>query len=50
MEQEISSFYNIADGYEKILITMDTDPFTQLKNGYKKISVYDFLLEEGGTR
>jgi predicted AAA+ superfamily ATPase len=50
MEQEISSFYTIADGYEKILITMDTDPFTQLKNGYKKISVYDFLLEEGGTR
>src|SRR5574344_270109 len=47
MEQEISSFYTIADGYEKILITMDTDPFTQLKNGYKKISVYDFLLEEG---
>ena len=50
MEQEISSFYTIADGYEKILITMDTDPFTQLKNGYKKISVYDFLLEEGETR
>jgi len=50
MEQEISSFYTIADGYEKILITMDTDPFTQLKNGYKKISVYDFLLEEGEAR
>jgi len=29
-EQEISSFRKIDDGYKKIVITMDDDPFTIL--------------------
>lgn len=45
-EQEISSFYKIDDGYKKIVITMDNDPFTILENGYKKMNVFDFLLNE----
>lgn len=45
-EQEISSFYNLDDGYKKIVITMDNDPFTILKNGYKKVNAIDFLLDE----
>lgn len=45
-EQEISSFYKIDDGYKKIVITMDNDPFSVLENGYKKIYVFDFLLNE----
>ena len=45
-EQEISSFYKIDDGYKKIVITMDNDPFTILENGYKKMQVFDFLLNE----
>ena len=43
-EQEVSSFYGLDDGYKKIVITMDDDPFVNLKNGYKKINVFDFLL------
>ncbi len=45
-EQEVSSFYGLDDGYKKIVITMDDDPFVNLKNGYKKISVFDFLLND----
>lgn len=45
-EQEVSSFYGLDDGYKKIVITMDDDPFTNLKNGYKKINVFDFLLDD----
>lgn len=45
-EQEVSSFYGLDDGYKKIVITMDEDPFTILKNGYKKINVFDFLLND----
>lgn len=45
-EQEVSSFYGLDDGYKKIVITMDDDPFTNLKNGYKKINVIDFLLDD----
>jgi hypothetical protein len=45
-EQEISSFYGLDDGYKKIVITMDDDPFVNLKNGYKKINVFDFLLND----
>ena len=33
-------------GYKKIVITMDNDPFTNLENGYKKINMLDFLLDE----
>lgn len=43
-EQELSSFKRISDGYKKILITMDDDPFDLLDDGYKKINVIDFLL------
>lgn len=46
-EQEVSSFYGLDDGYKKIVITMDDDPFVNLKNGYKKINVFDFLLNDG---
>lgn len=45
-ERELSSFKNLDDGYKKILITMDNDPFTNLENGYKKINMLDFLLDE----
>ena len=44
-EQEIGSFRNIDDGYRKIVITMDIDPFTILESGYKKINCIDFLLD-----
>lgn len=43
-KQELDSFRNIADGYKKIVITMDVDPFIILENGFKKINVIDFLL------
>lgn len=45
-EQELSSFYGLDDGYKKIVITMDDDPFINLEKGYKKINVFDFLLNE----
>lgn len=44
-EQEISSFYGIDDGYRKIVITMDDDPFVNLENGYKKLYAIDFFLD-----
>lgn len=45
-EREISSFYNLDDGYRKIVITMDSDPFSDLGKGYKKLNMLDFLLDE----
>ncbi len=45
-EQEVSSFYGLDDGYKKIVITLDDDPFINLKNGYKKINAIDFLLND----
>lgn len=45
-EQEISSFYHLDDGYKKIVITMDDDPFSDLGNGYKKINLFDFLIND----
>ena len=45
-EQEISSFYGLDDGYKKIVITMDDDPFVNLEKGYKKINLFDFLLND----
>ena len=44
--REIGSFKNLDDGYKKIVITMDNDPFTNLENGYKKVNMLDFLLDE----
>lgn len=46
MERELGSFYKIDDGYKKIVITMDDDPFVILKNGYRKLNALDFLLNE----
>ncbi|MBQ8707470.1 MAG: ATP-binding protein [Succinivibrionaceae bacterium] len=45
-EQELSSFRKLDDGYKKIVITMDDDPFTVLENGYRKLNLFDFLLNE----
>lgn len=45
-KQELGSFKNIDDGYKKIVITMDDDPFNVLENGYKKINAIEFLLDE----
>lgn len=45
-EQETSSFRGLDDGFKKILITMDDDPFVRLEKGYKKINVFDFLLDD----
>ena len=45
-EQELGSFRKLDDGYKKIVITMDDDPFTLLENGYRKINAIDFLLSE----
>lgn len=43
---ELLSFKNVEPGFKKIVITMDTDPFTVLENGYKKINALDFLLDD----
>ena len=45
-EQEISSFYKIDDGYKKIVITMDDDPFVLMENGYRKLYALDYLLND----
>ena len=45
-ERELGSFKKLDDGYKKIVVTMDDDPFTDLGNGYKKINILDFLLNE----
>lgn len=45
-EQELSSFYKIDDGYRKIIITMDDDPFVLLEKGYRKLYALDFFLNE----
>ena len=42
--QETASLKNIKDGYRRIILTMDDDPFENLEGGIKKINVYDFLL------
>ena len=45
-EREVGSFRKLDDGYKKIVITMDDDPFTDLGNGYKKMNMLDFLLDD----
>lgn len=45
-KRELGSFHKIDDGYKKIVITMDDDPFVLLENGYKKMNALDFLLNE----
>lgn len=49
-EQELSSFRSINDGFKKIIITMDSDPFTLLENGYKKLNLLDFLLDNDALK
>ena len=44
LQQETASLKNIKDGYRRIILTMDDDPFENLEGGIKKINVYDFLL------
>ena len=45
-KRELDSFHNLDDGYRKVVITMDQDPFVDLGKGYKKINMIDFLLDE----
>ena len=45
-EREVGSFRKLDDGYKKIVITMDDDPFYDLGNGYKKMNIMDFLLDD----
>ena len=45
-KRELDSFSNLDDGYKKLVITMDQDPFFDLGKGYKKINMIDFLLDE----
>lgn len=42
--QETASLKNIKDGYRRIILTMDDDPFENLEGGIKKINVFDFLF------
>ena len=44
LQQETAPLKNIKDGYRRIILTMDDDPFENLEGGIKKINVYDFLL------
>lgn len=48
LEQETASIRNIKDGYRKIILSMDDDPFENLDGGIKKINVFDFLLGKKG--
>ena len=42
--RELNSFSGLDDGYKKIVITMDNDPFVYLEKGYKKLNLAEFLL------
>jgi predicted AAA+ superfamily ATPase len=44
--QELGAFKGLDDGYKKIVITMDQDPYAVLENGYKKVKLEDFLLDD----
>lgn len=45
-EQELSSFKGLDDGFQKMVLTMDDDPFNQLAYGYMKKNVIDWLLNK----
>lgn len=49
-DREISAFYNLDDGYKKIIITMDNNPFTMLERGYRKLHLFDFLLNNDSLK
>ena len=44
--REISAFSKLDDGYKKIIITLDNNPFTNLGNGYLSLNLFDFLLDD----
>lgn len=44
-DRELSAFNLLDDGYKKILITMDDNPYTALDRGYKQINALDFFLD-----
>ncbi|MBR4569657.1 MAG: ATP-binding protein [Candidatus Riflebacteria bacterium] len=43
-EREVAAFSRLDDGYKKIVINMDNNPFTNLGNGYISLNLFDFLL------
>ncbi len=45
-DREISAFSKLDDGYKKIIITTDNNPFTNLGNGYLSLNLFDFLLDD----
>ena len=45
-ERELSAFCKLDDGYKKIVITMDDNPLTNLGNGYRRLHLFDFLLND----
>lgn len=45
-KQELSSFKGLDDGFKKLVLTMDDDPFNQLADGYVKKNVIEWLLEK----
>ena len=45
-ERELSAFSKLDDGYKKIVITMDNNPFSNLGKGYIKLNLLDFLLDD----
>lgn len=42
--RELAGFRGLDDGFKKVIITMDNDPFVYLENGYKRLNLIDFLL------
>ena len=49
-ERELKSFKGLDDGYKKIIITMDKNPFNNLEKGYKMLNLFDFLLNEDSLK
>ncbi len=49
-KRELGAFKRLDDGYKKIVITMDNSPFTILENGYKRINLIDFLLNNNALK
>lgn len=45
-KREISVFKGIDDGYKKIIITMDNNPFKFIENGYLHLNLLEFLLDD----
>lgn len=42
--RELEGFRGLDDGFRKVVITMDNDPFVHLEKGYKRLNLIDFLL------